>query len=261
MHRKLLPVLIFLFACLASPAIVAETLELAPAKDNTLYEDVEGRFTNGTGKRLFIGRVGPDGDELKRRAVLAFDVSGIPPNAVIDSVRFEIQIEQVPPGAPDDNEASLHLLTKSWGEGFANAPGSEGQGTSADTGSVTWIHTMFDADPMAATFWDSPGGDYEAIASATAPFGAGSPEPMVFLSTPQLVADVQTWLNQPEANHGWMLRGDEVTSKNARGLASREHPTIPAPKLIIDYSIPSAADNLSLLSPWCRVFEPQRRFR
>ncbi len=245
MQRQLPLVLIFLFTCLTSSAVIAETLELAPVKDNTLFEDSEGRFSNGGGKHLFMGRVGPDGDELLRRAVLAFDLSGIPSNAVVNSVEFEIQVEQVPPGALT-GFAGLHLVRKSWGEGLANAPGNEGQGTVADTGAVTWIHTMYDADPMAATFWDSPGGDFESTASATKGFGDFSPETLVFDSTPQLVADVQAWLRQPGLNHGWMLLGDEIRIKNARGMASREHPSSPAPKLVIDYSIPSVADNLSL---------------
>ena len=66
-----------------------------------------------------MGRVGPDGDELLRRAVLEFDLSGIPSNAVINSVQFEVQIEQVPPTGAI-GPASLHLVRKSWGEGLAN---------------------------------------------------------------------------------------------------------------------------------------------
>jgi glucose/arabinose dehydrogenase len=258
MHRQLPVILIFLFTCLASSAVVAETLELAPVKDNTLFEDDEGRFSNGGGKHLFMGRVGPDGDNLLRRAVVAFDLSGIPANAVIESAAVEFLILQVPiPGAsgtPDSDTASLHLLQNDWGEGFSNAMGNEGRGELVvpdegpeDIGAVTWIHSFFNSDPMAAIFWDLPGGDFEPTPSATASFDVSSPEVLLFGSTPGLVADVQSWVANPTANHGWMLRGDEIRPQNARGLASREHPSSPAPKLVINYSVPGVADNLSLV--------------
>src|SRR5437762_12571116 len=51
----------------------ADTANLAPLKDNTLYADTTGALSNGAGSAIFVGRTG-NGDI--RRAVIAFDVAG-----------------------------------------------------------------------------------------------------------------------------------------------------------------------------------------
>jgi glucose/arabinose dehydrogenase len=260
MHRQLPVILAFLFFGLAVAPVVAETLELMPARDNTLFEDGEGRFSNGGGKHLFIGRVGVDGQEELRRTVVAFDFAAIPPNAIIDSVQLEVTIVQVPTptpgdGLPVDDRSTLHRVLSDWGEGFSNAAGAEGRGARVepvepedpiDVGAVTWIHTFFDPDPGAATFWASPGGDFMPAESASVPFGTSNPETIVFVSTSEMVADVQLWVMKPAENFGWLLRGDEIRVRNARGLASRENPNDAVPKLVVNYTIPSVTDNLSL---------------
>ena len=66
---------------LAGPS-PAQTFELSPIKDNTLYE-VEPdtvALSNGQGAYLFVGNTAR-GDS--RRAVLAFDLSVIPPQSTI----------------------------------------------------------------------------------------------------------------------------------------------------------------------------------
>lgn len=267
MHRQLPLILTLMYFGLAVAPAVAETLELMPVRDNTLYEDDEGRFSNGGGKHLFMGRVGEDGQDELRRAVVAFDLSAIPPNAIIESVQLEVTIVQVPDptrgdGMPVGDSSTLHRVLSGWGEGFSNAPGAEGRGTwvdqtalpepppdpTIDVGAVTWIHTFFDPDPGSATFWTAPGGDFQPGESASVPFGTDNPETLVFVSTLEMIADVQLWVTKPAQNFGWLLKGDEADAprRNARGMASREHPTSPAPKLVIDYSIPSVTDNLSL---------------
>jgi glucose/arabinose dehydrogenase len=69
---------------------------------------------------------------------------------------------------------------------------------------------------------------------------------MTFSSTEQLVADVQSWLIDPSSNFGWILKGDEIQSNNARRMASREEMTDTKPLLSIVYSIPSVVDHLAL---------------
>lgn len=261
MHRQLLLILTLIALGMAATTALAETLELTPARDNTLFEDAEGRFSNGGGKHLFIGRVGEDGQGELRRTVIAFDLTTIPPNAIIDSARLEVTIVQTPDqtrpdGMPVDDSSSLHRVLSDWGEGFSNAPGAEGRGTRVepldppgapiDVGAVTWIHTFFDPDPGSATFWASPGGDFEPLESASTPFTTANPETIVFGSTAKMIADVQSWVANPAENFGWLLKGDEVRLRNARGLASREHPDEAVPRLVVDYTIPSVTDDLSL---------------
>ena len=45
-------------------------------------------------------------------------------------------------------------------------------------------------------------------------------------STPGMVADVQGWLDQPGANFGWILIGDETGPQTVKNFASREHPEL-----------------------------------
>ncbi len=224
----------------------AEVGEFLPLQDNTLYEDAAGAVSNGAGKGIFMGKVGPDGDELLRRALVKFDLSGIPPEAVINSVMVSFEINQVPQAGAIGDQASLHRVNQAWGEGSSNPFGAEGQGAPAQPGDATWIHTFHDT----AT-WNFPGGDYEPQASATTSFGTGNPETMVFASTPELISDVKSWITNPATNHGWILRGDEIRSQNARRMASRECPADGTcfedpPMLSIEYTIPSVVDHLLL---------------
>ncbi len=237
---------LFLATMLAAVDISAEIVQLNASKDNTLYEDDQGDVSNGAGMGLFLGKVGSDGDELLRRALVRFDLSGIPPGAVINSVTVSFVINQVPWNNAFADSATLQRAATNWGEAGSNSPGAEGQGTRAQAGDATWLHSFYDS----AT-WTTPGGDYDSLISATAAFGAFNPEALVFVSTPELINDIKGWIANPATNNGWVLRGDEVRSKNARRVASRECPADPIcfgdpPALTIDYIVPSVVDHLVL---------------
>jgi hypothetical protein len=202
MQKNLFPVLGVILLFFVSPMAIGEVLQLEPSKDNTLYEDVAGGISNGQGEGLFMGRTGLVGDAELRRSVVAFDLTSVPKNAVINSVEVSFTINQAPMGATPDT-ATLHAMTRDWGEGASNAPGNEGMGTSAQAGDATWIHAFFDT-----VDWTFAGGDFEAVASASTLFGNSNPETMTFASTPQLLIDVQRWVNKPSTNFGWVLMGD-----------------------------------------------------
>ena len=231
----------FILAILAVAAASADVIQLSPVKDNTVYEE-SGDHSLGAGNHTFMGMTSGDKsiDPSLRRTLVAFDLSSIPSNTVINSVQVSFTIDQVPQSATSDF-ASLHRLRRDWGEGasFTSRPG--GLGAPAEPGDATWTHTFYATD-----VWDSPGGDYEAIASASAPFGSSVPETMTFVCTGGLKADVQAWVKNPAINFGWLLKGDENTEKNARRLGSRENVNLPGPLLTIDYTIPSVVDHLSL---------------
>ena len=45
-------------------------------------------------------------------------------------------------------------------------------------------------------------------------------------STSQMVADVQTWLDSPATNFGWLLRANETRNKTSERFDSKENGTV-----------------------------------
>ena len=215
----------------ANTELRADVAERPAILDTTLYEDANGRLGNGAGQYLFVGRTWDENgiDKLLRRALVKFDLGGVPRGSTIDSASFSITINQVPPAA-SSAIISLHTVTRTWGEGASNAPGAEGRGSMAQVNDATWLHRFHDSE-----VWDSPGGDFVPEAVASEPI-SGSPQSVTFATSPQLVAAVQAWVDNPSANHGWALLGDEVLPKNARRILSREYPGPGNPLLTIEFT-------------------------
>jgi hypothetical protein len=215
-------------------AISAQTVisvTLNSSKDNTLYEDAGGALSNGAGQYFFVGRTAQGVNSI-RRGLIAFDIAGnIPPGSIIVSATLRLNMSQTS-AVPEPVE--LHPLTASWGEGTSNAPGGGGSGTAATSGDATWIHRFY-----ASTLWTTPGGDFVVTASATTT--VGSVGFYTWGTTTNMVADVQTWLDAPAANFGWLLLGNETTTTTAKRFNTREHsdPTT-RPALIVEYVPPYA---------------------
>ena len=203
------------------------TVQLPPSKDNTLYEDPAGGFSNGAGEHFFAGRTSAG---RLRRGLLAFNIaSSLPAAANILTVTLDLNMSKTNFGSGSE-PVSLHRLTAAWGEGVSNAGSNEGQGTLAAPGDATWIHTFF----MTST-WTNTGGDFTPSESATtAVDGVGHYQ----WQTAQMAADVQAWLNHPVSNHGWILLGNESTSLTTKRFDTHENPT-PAnrPLLTIQYCL------------------------
>ena len=114
----------------------------------------------------------------------------------------------------------LHKLLSSWGEGNSNALGEEGAGAASMSEDATWVHTFFDT-----IFWTNNGGDFSDDVTATASIGGINS--YTWNSTPELVADVQSWLDSPSTNYGWILIGNENESATAKRFDSRENSAEP----------------------------------
>jgi plastocyanin len=94
---------------------------------------------------------------------------------------------------------------------------------------VTWIHREF-----SETLWTTSGASFAQPASAT--LQVSSAGVYSYSSTPELVADVQGWLDDPSSNFGWALVVDSPPSGSAKRFNSRENSTASSrPKLTIDY--------------------------
>jgi len=212
---------------MAAGSAVADTLQLVPDRDNTLYERVAGDLSNGAGPSLFFGRTGGNAGELLRRALVRFDLSAIPPGSTINSVQLGLEVDLVPPTATGF-DASIHRVTADWGEGSSVALGAGGGGAAAVPPDATWLHREFDT-----VFWTTPGGDFVSAPSGLAAVGAGT-GPIEFPSSPGLVADVQAWVDDPGQNFGWVILGEETNPQNARRVGSRENSSL-TPVLIVDF--------------------------
>lgn len=216
---------------------VAGTIELTPIQDNTLYEspprtqEGNGELSNGAGAYLFAGRVLTG--EL-RRALIAFDITGaLPRGATITDVTLTLQMSKTIAGA---TPVGLHRLLADWGEGDSQAGGEEGAGAPAEPGDATWNHTFYPG-----SFWLAAGGDFTGPASSTQLVaGTGS---YSWPSTPELVADVQAWLDSPSTNFGWLVLGSESAPPTAKRFNSRENGS-GAPTLSITYQAPVPASSL-----------------
>ena len=216
------------FMLMISLDLLAESIQLTPIKDNTLYETFNGATSNGAGDRLFIGKTGPSGNNALRRAVLKFDLSQIPSGAFIQSVTLQVNVTNSPIDA-SSFMASLHSILADWGEGTSDGGGT---GAPSSLGDATWQHTVYDNE-----LWSQAGGDFTSIESSTANFSFNDVgENVLFNSTADMLTDVQMWMVFPNQNYGWIILGDETTSGNARGLSSREG--VSSPVLTVTYSIP-----------------------
>jgi hypothetical protein len=185
----------------------SSTVIVAPAKDNTLFST--GTTSNGAGEFVFSGRTGGG---VMQRAVLAFDVAGaVPAGAKITGASLTLHLVQT---VSEPQTHTLHRVLADWGEGTSSSSG--GSGAPATPGDVTWLHT-FHPDQ----FWLEPGGDFSATVSSTQFVGSAGVA-YTWSSTPAMVTDVQSWLDSPGANFGWLLAGNEDEFQTARKFASRE---------------------------------------
>ena len=64
------------------------------------------------------------------------------------------------------------------------------------------------------------GGDYAELPSATTVVGGPG---FYRWDTDLMLRDVQTWLDRPARNHGWIVVGDESAGGTAKKMSSREN--------------------------------------
>ncbi len=228
-------------AALSARAEQANQTVLTAVADATLFAEQSGgtaydAVADGQGANLWTSVLAAG---VVRRALLRFDTAAVPPGAQVVQVQLELFAIRIRLA----QSLTLHRVLAPWGEGPSNG-GDAGVGAPAQAGDSTWSHRVW---PNQA--WAQRGGDYDAAASGAAQV-SGWPAPVVWNSTPALVADVQRWVDDPSANHGWLLRGDEVITQNATRLASREiGDTQARPRLRVSWLTP-LADAQVPLPPW-----------
>jgi hypothetical protein len=213
-------------ALVLSATATAQLVASVPCdRDNTLYEDVMGVTSNGSGPSVFCGITGT-GDA--RRTLLHFDVASVvPAGSRILSAKLTLRVAQSIDNGPIATFA--HRVSQGWGEGASIAPGGGGAGSPAVANDATWLHTFFPG-----SFWTNAGGDFAPAASFT--FALPVTGTVVADAS---IADVQAWLDNPAQNHGWLVKTAETGLGNARRIHSRESSST-KPSLSVTYLPPGA---------------------
>ena len=238
------------------------TTTLGTAKDNTIFsEDGATGFTSNALGCFYAGKTGNNFGPYIRRALIAFDVSGIPAGAAIQSAQLRLNINKLAAGAVGTS-LSLYRLIETWGEGTSlNTLGVDGGtggfGAAATANDATWASRFFNT-----TSWTTPGGTFNSGATATRPAALGL---VTWDSATQaaLATDVQGWINNSASNAGWILRGNETTagtacsfdSKDLGGLPPVSHGGTP-PALQITYAIAPPPTHFEI---WLATYFPNNR--
>jgi hypothetical protein len=220
-----------LFFTLLLPCIgfaqAQQNVTITATRDNTIFQEAEN--SNGLGANFFSGNTN-FGIGYARRGLLHFQLSGIiPAGSTITSVSLQLYCNKVPSSSPV-TDVKLHKLSAAWGEGTSDAGDDfDGVGIAATTNDATWQQRLFGSGN-----WGTAGGDYVTAASAaTQVAGANA---YYTWSSAQLAADVQSWVNAPAGNHGWIVIGDEAVARTAKRYASKNNTnTLLQPQLSITY--------------------------
>lgn len=222
--------------CFSLNTLGQTTVTVEPGKDNTLYENPNGSLSNGQGDYLFAGKTNAG---ATRRAVIQFDLAFvIPQGSVITSASLVMVMDQTISG---NQTVSLHAATADWGEGPSLANGNGGGGTASLTSDATWIHRFFPS-----TNWTTPGGDFASTASASTPVGGNG---TYTWTSAQLAADVQNWVNNVNANFGWVVIGNESANGTAKAFFSGEAAMAAnRPKLQVTYTPPCAQPDVPVVT-------------
>jgi hypothetical protein len=213
----------------------ADQILLTPIQDTTLIEE-NPDYSNGAGVNLFAG---PINSGFRRRALMKFDVSAIPAGSQITGVTLRILANRVAAGSGVDDAAALHRLTASWGEGTSST--TRGGGDQASPNDATWLYRFYGGGSVVRQSWSVAGGDF--VATASTAINLGSIGHYVFPSTPQLAADVQSWLDTPVNNFGLIILVNEGVAQTVRRIGSREtFSPADQPTLTVTYTSPAATD-------------------
>jgi hypothetical protein len=232
-----------LAAALLLPALTVEATPIATSftsvADTTLFNE-NGTVAGGADDGVFVGVT--RGGEV-RRALLRFDLSGLPANAVVSAVTLQVTVTR---NISTTTTVDAYRVTESWGEGSSTSPGGGGGGGAVTNGSATWTHRDWPN-----LLWTTAGGDFLAAPSASTVIGTTNTS--YTFSGSGLVSDVQAWVDGSAGNQGWLLRtqSEAVAPSSARRLGSRENAiTTNRPLLTVTYEVPAAAPTQVPVAPW-----------
>ena len=205
------------------------SVSLTPVKDNSLIEYQYPQYSGGASQYIFVGL--EHFSLTPMRGLVDFNVAGsIPAGSTINSVSLTVTMELTNSTTVVTPTVGLHDVSQNWGQGTGIPQYFMPPFALTTTNDATWTNTFYPNQ-----LWKTPGGDFSPTVSGTAVFGADGTT-STFSSTSQMVADVQSWLNNPSANYGWLMLGDET--QNSGKMIGSMHSSNP-PTLTIDYTAPA----------------------
>jgi hypothetical protein len=181
------------------------TVMLVPSADSCM-RDVAANTNFGDANPLLIGNAKAP-FVLQNRALLKFDLTGIPTDATIIGVTLTVVIFR---SNTDPADFDLNRVLVDWSEY-----------------EVTWNNRS------ASTPWLAGGGqsgsEYVAAPSVTAPV-----DDTIF-SSPGMVSDVQLWVRNSATNFGWIMLPTGNLAGTGKQLGSRESEFTPV--LAVEYTL------------------------
>jgi hypothetical protein len=229
----------------------AEEVTLNPVADTCLFEFLPD-YNFGAQDDLPAGGLGegPMEGERLARALFKFDVAAaVPAGATIIAAEMRLRVTRRPGASqdPTPSDFALNRVLVDWGEGTKTGeiPG----GLAATAGEATWFHRFYHPDDPESGRWASPGGqfgvDYASAHSAVKD-NVDRTGAYVFSCNATGIAAVQSMLDDPARNYGWVLHSlSEHLRTTARRWASREASATLRPRLEITWSLPVAPPEIT----------------
>lgn len=209
--------------------------------------------------------VGTDGQDNPKRGLIEFNIAAaVPAGATTTGVTLQLTVGQVAGsgggsggGGTGAETISLFDETQAWGQptNVVGATSFGGHGHSSSQahdathpGDATWNYAFYNVTP-----WTISGGDWSSSLPDIADASVTGTLTSFTWSSAAMVSDVQSWLDNPSDNFGWIIKNaDETDSTDFRafwswqGAANNDDPAI-APSLAITYSVPEPL-SLSLIT-------------
>lgn len=248
MKKLLLASLLFSFGYLQAQT---NTILIPASKNNTLIEDPNGGLSNGTGTYLYSGRTNATSQSI-RRALIQFDLSFIPGNAVIDTAIIHLNIASNAAAINGNKQLNFHRLISDWGEGSSAESATDlgtGSGALVTNGSATWLDGIYNTSP-----WMQAGGDYHANPSASISAASPNTNNFTLIGSQSITADVRNWHQGNIPNYGWIIKGDESVAGSLLIFFSRASSSSHSPRLEISYSFLTQIDELEKESSTLSIY-------
>jgi hypothetical protein len=255
--------LLLLLASCCSVSVHAAVVTLGADKDTSIFQNNVNN-AGGGGPGLFAGT---NGGNSPRRALISFDLSSIPAGSTITDVQLTLTLGQVAGMGPDTATIGLFLLTRIGAKAQPTAAqrGLPVAGTAQrpGVGDATWNAAMFPG-----TLWTTPWRRPCHAPRALLYFSEARTleTPFTWLSTPQLVADAQGWLDNPATNFGWeIINAVESSASSVFGFYSSEQHTFAGgsvnqePALQVTYTVPEPRTNMLLAATTAMWVAGRRR--